>query len=74
MRDNNTTKWSEGLKFVAHMMNAREHSGIGRSPYEACFGRKMKMGLATSLPGFMVDHLQTEEDVEEFLATIRDES
>ncbi|XP_063909909.1 KRAB-A domain-containing protein 2-like [Zophobas morio] len=32
MKDNNTTKWSEGLRFIQFSKNRCYHSGIGRSP------------------------------------------
>jgi transposase InsO family protein len=37
LKDNETTKWSEGLRFVQFMKNRSFHSGIRRSPYEAVF-------------------------------------
>lgn len=67
----NTTKWSEGLKFVASQKNASLHRGIGRSPYEAVFGVPLRMGLSSVLPDHLLDKLNTEEDVEEFLRKIR---
>lgn len=39
-----TRKWPEGIKFVQS-----HHSGINRSPYEALFGCKAKVGLKTFL-------------------------
>ena len=44
-RDNQTTKWSDGLWFVQYAKNRRFHSGIGRTPYEAMYGRPMAVGL-----------------------------
>ncbi|XP_025405479.1 uncharacterized protein LOC112679780 [Sipha flava] len=47
------------------MKNGAFHSGIKRSPYEATFGNKMKMGLANSIiPKNVLPGLQTEEDLE----------
>ncbi|XP_008190170.1 uncharacterized protein LOC103311995 [Acyrthosiphon pisum] len=55
METNKTTKWSESLRFEF----------IKRSPYEAMFGIKMKMGLANSIiPKNVLPGLQTEEDLE----------
>lgn len=48
MRDKNTSKWSECLRFIQLMKNRAYHKGINRSPYEALFGCKMKVGLDTS--------------------------
>ena len=36
--------WAQALPIVKAMKNRRYHRGIGRSPFEAMFGRKMKMG------------------------------
>ncbi|KMQ82993.1 krab-a domain-containing protein 2-like protein [Lasius niger] len=38
MKDNNTTKWSNGVRFVQFMKNRALHSGIKQSPYKAMFG------------------------------------
>ncbi|XP_008178928.1 uncharacterized protein LOC100574778 [Acyrthosiphon pisum] len=35
MKDNNTTKWSEGLRFIQFMKNKAFHRVIGLSPYES---------------------------------------
>ncbi|XP_071132787.1 KRAB-A domain-containing protein 2-like [Mytilus edulis] len=48
MRDNKTTKWATGIKFVQFQKNRHNHSGIKRSPYEAMFGCPPKVGLASS--------------------------
>ena len=48
LQDNNTNKWSVGLKFVQFQKNRAFHSGIGRSPYEALFGCPAKVGLNSS--------------------------
>lgn len=45
LKDNQTTKWSEGLRFVQYMKNSSFHRGINRSPYEAMFGQTPKLGL-----------------------------
>lgn len=44
LRDNKTTNWAAALPFVQAMKNQRFHRGIGRSPYEAMFGKKMELG------------------------------
>jgi len=62
MRDNNTSKWSEGLRFIQLMKNRAYHKGINRSPYEAFFGYKMKVSLDTSfLPPYILIDLDDEE-------------
>ncbi|GAB0089698.1 hypothetical protein DMENIID0001_042850 [Sergentomyia squamirostris] len=45
MSDNKTTRWSYGAKFVQLCKNRAFHSGIKMSPFEAVFGRKIKVGL-----------------------------
>ncbi|XP_068208492.1 KRAB-A domain-containing protein 2-like [Palaemon carinicauda] len=46
MKDNNTTQWSNGLRFVQWQKNTRFHSGIGRTPYEAMCGEKAHLGIS----------------------------
>ena len=68
MRDNNTTKWSSGIKFVQFQKNRRQHEGIKRSPYEAMFGCPPKVGLTTSsLPNEILNLLSQEEDLETYM-------
>jgi hypothetical protein len=43
MRNNNTLKWSEGLRFIQLMKNRAYHKSIKRSPYEALFRCKIKV-------------------------------
>lgn len=38
LEDNQTKKWSEGLRFVQLQKNRSYHSGIKQTPYEALFG------------------------------------
>lgn len=65
---NQTTKWSEGLKYVQLMKNRAFHEGIKQTPYEALFGTRMKLGLKTSnLPMESVEQLETEEELEQLL-------
>lgn len=65
-KDNNCTKWSEGLRFVQWQKNTRHHSGIGRSPYEAFYGQKPQLGVAAyNLPEEAQSNLLTEEQLEE---------
>ena len=64
LMDNNTVKWSEGLKFVQFSKNRSFHTGIKQSPYEALFGSKPKVGLSTSnVPLDIIPQLQSEEDL-----------
>ncbi|CAJ0950147.1 unnamed protein product, partial [Mesorhabditis belari] len=41
LREEKSTKWARILPIVQSMKNRRFHRGIGRSPFEAMFGRKM---------------------------------
>ena len=68
MKTSNTTKWSEGLRFVQAMKNTAYHEGIKCSPYEAMFGVTMKLGIANSvLPRNLTINMTTEEDLEKVL-------
>lgn len=50
LRDNKTTNWAHALPHIQAAKNRRFHRGIGRSPYEALFGREMKMGIEKGDP------------------------
>lgn len=68
MKTNNSTKWSDGLPSVQFSKNRSFHKGIGRSPYEAMFGSKAKVGISsTDLPQEVVATIETEEQLEEAL-------
>ncbi|XP_034245692.1 KRAB-A domain-containing protein 2-like [Thrips palmi] len=71
METNQTTRWALGLNFVANQKNRSIHQGIGRSPAEAMFGRPMEVGLTSRYPSGLVQQLETEEELEEFLANIK---
>lgn len=70
LEDNNTKKWSEGLRFVQLMINRAHHTGIHCSPYEAMFGTKLKVGLKSSSTsqGTLID-INSEEDLGKLLTT-----
>jgi hypothetical protein len=68
METNNTTKWSEGFRFVQAMKNRAYHEGIRCSSYEAMFGVPMKLGISNSvLPRNSTIKMTTEEDLEKFI-------
>ncbi|KAK7605083.1 hypothetical protein V9T40_006941 [Parthenolecanium corni] len=74
MKDNSTTAWSKGLRFVQFMKNRSLHSGIKRSPYEAMFGVTPKVGLSDApLPESVLCTLKTEEDLEMALEKVMSE-
>lgn len=66
LESNETTKWSEGLHFIQFMKNRAYHARINRSPYEAMFGCRAKVGL-NSLPKDALVDLLTEEELENIL-------
>lgn len=65
MQDNDSERWSDGLRFVQLMKNRAFHSGIKRTPYEALFGSKIKVGI--SLPFEDTHNLESEEDLEKVI-------
>ena len=68
MADNNTTAWSEGLRFIQSKKNKAIHAGIKTSPYQAMFGVQQKIGLAdSSLAEDLYSEIETEEELEELL-------
>lgn len=72
MLENETEHWSQGLRFIQFMKNTSLHSGIKRSPYEAMFGGKPKIGLKTSnIPLEAMNSVTTEEDLENVIKSIR---
>ncbi|KFD63443.1 hypothetical protein M514_24369 [Trichuris suis] len=72
MQDKKTDRWSEGLRFVQLTKIRAFHAGINRTPYEALFGCKAKVGLATSsLPQDVLQDIQTEEQLEEMIENVQ---
>lgn len=64
MTENNTSRWSEGLRFVQFQKNNGLHTAIKQSPYHAMFGREAKIGLKNSaIPPEIFASLHTEDDV-----------
>jgi hypothetical protein len=62
METNNTTKWSEGLRFVQAMKNRAYHEGTKCSSYKAMLGVPMKLEIADSvLPRNVTVNMTTEE-------------
>ena len=45
MRDNESNKWSVGVKFVQLQKKSVLNKGIRRTPYEALFGKCATVGL-----------------------------
>ena len=66
--DNNSNAWSKGLRFVQYAKNARKHSGIGVSPFEAQFGFKAQLGVdCLNLDRELLNEVKTEEELEKLL-------
>ncbi|XP_043491623.1 KRAB-A domain-containing protein 2-like [Polistes fuscatus] len=55
MQDNNSSHWSEGLRFVQFMKNSTYHFGIKKTPYEALFG---------------CEYINTEEELEKIIESV----
>ncbi|CAI6357050.1 unnamed protein product [Macrosiphum euphorbiae] len=68
MAQNKSKYWRSGLKFISFQKNRALHSGIGRSPYEAMFGCKARVGLASvGIPVNELCNLSMEEDIEKIM-------
>jgi len=63
IKDNNTTKLSEWLKFIQFMKNKSFHRGIGRSPYEAMFGCSPNVGISSNTPDNILKVLDTDNNL-----------
>lgn len=50
MRENNTSSWSGGLRFVQWDMNTTRHDAVNMEPYVAVFGRGSRSALSSRLP------------------------
>ncbi|KAH0808772.1 hypothetical protein GEV33_014019 [Tenebrio molitor] len=75
MDENKTKDWPAGIKFIQFKKNRALHSGIGRSPYEAMFGCPARVGQASAgIPHDLMNHLATEEDIENLLKEMEGES
>lgn len=69
--ENHSTKWSEGLKFVQLRKNNSFDEGVKKSPYEALFGRKMKLGLrSTNLTEELMNRIKSEEQLEKVIKRV----
>ncbi|KAI6649664.1 KRAB-A domain-containing protein 2-like [Oopsacas minuta] len=67
MRDNSTSKWSYGIRFVQWSMNTSYHEATGMEPYKAMTGNRPRCGLKSILPTDFLDKIFTgilEEDLE----------
>ncbi|CAF0998998.1 unnamed protein product [Brachionus calyciflorus] len=66
MKDNKSTNWSLGLKFVQMTKNNSYHRIIKCTPYFATFGKEMNYGVGiSSIPKDLLSHISTEEELEQ---------
>ena len=64
MRDNKSTKWATGLKFVQLQKNHSLHTGNKCSPYKATFGINTPLGLqSTIIPAEKWNTLKTAKEL-----------
>lgn len=49
LRDNNTSKWTQGLPFSQWALNTTYHEATKTIPYETLFGVKPRVGIRTHL-------------------------
>lgn len=69
MRDNDSTSWAQGLKFVQFQKNSSHHSRLGMTPCEAVFGQPASIGLtSSSLPAEILSLISTEDDLEAIIS------
>jgi hypothetical protein len=67
MNDNDTTQWSEGLRFAQFQKNRSHHRIIDQPPYKALFAADPNIGLSSfSMPKELLPQLETEEDLEQY--------
>lgn len=68
MEENQSRKWSEGLRFCQFAKNSAYHAGIKQPPYEAMFGKKVSLGLKMSfLPNDIINNVNDENDLLQFV-------
>jgi hypothetical protein len=69
MQENNTKRWSVGLKFVQWQINISRHESTGHSPFKVTFGQDLQVGVGSSiLPRNALCKIATEEELDTFLA------
>ncbi|XP_068237204.1 KRAB-A domain-containing protein 2-like [Palaemon carinicauda] len=68
MQENNSKKWSVGLKIVQWQINISRHETTGHSPFKVTFGQEPQVGLGSSvLLRSALNEIATEEDLETFV-------
>lgn len=67
MRDENSTKWSQGLLHVQWGMNTTFSKATKLTPYQTLFGLKPKVGLRTNLAIEFLENIESGIEEEEFV-------
>lgn len=75
LSEDSTRNWVSSLPLVQAAKNRRFHSGIGRSPYEAMFGKPMSLGISDdNFPKDVLSQIESEEDLERAFNIVQQES
>jgi hypothetical protein len=62
--ENNSRNWVDALPIIQAKKNGRLHSGIGRPPYVAMFGRDMKVGISNEqISPDVMNQIESEKDL-----------
>lgn len=70
MNENKTTDWAMGLKFVQFTRNRTYHEDVKKSPFEAMFGCKARVGLSLCLSKEQLKELESEEDLQRVMQSL----
>ena len=74
MKENKSTNWSKGVRFVQWQMNTIYHRVIRGTPYNALFGNSPRCGIANKIPGHFLHQIGCCDIREEILeALIQDD-
>ena len=74
MKENKSSQWSIGLKFVQWQINISRHETVKNSPFKIMFGEEPMIGLAsTVVPPSMHEKIQSEEDLDEVMGSAPEE-
>jgi hypothetical protein len=71
MKDNHSTNWSNGLRYVQFMKNRSLHTGIKQSLYKVMFGIESRVGLTTSvLPSAVIKNIHDEDELQKVIKQV----
>ncbi|XP_068224222.1 KRAB-A domain-containing protein 2-like [Palaemon carinicauda] len=69
MQENNSKKWSIGLKIVQWQVNISMHETTKHTPFKVTFGEELSVGLSsTNLPESVLDGICYEDDLDKFFS------